>query len=274
MSSGLLVSVIMPTYNGNPIWLEQAIDSVLVQSLSSFELIIINDASSSDIEKTLLKLVWSDTRIHYLKNDINLERSASKNRGISHSRWEYIAFIDDDDIWCDPDKLKKQVDFLETNREYWLCWTDLIYIDENGSRQYEVKTKKSNDLIKNTLLWSNQFAHSSIMIRRDILDQSWLFNIHLSLAEDYDLWMRIWIYSKLSNLDFFGIYYRHRSNNTSSRNSLKIEIIAFWRSLQYIQYYPNRLKGIIFHLIAIFVPKNIIKYLIRYQASFSQKDQL
>lgn len=269
-----LISVILPTYNGNPTWLKETIDSVLVQSYTNFELIIINDASTNNVETQIKETVLLDSRIHYLKNDINLERSASKNRGICNSRWEYIAFIDDDDIWCDPDKLKKQVDFLEMNREYWLCWTDLVYIDENGSKQYEVKTKKSNDLIKNTLLWSNQFAHSSIMIRKEVLDQSWLFNIHLSLAEDYDLWMRIWIYSKLSNLDFFGIYYRNRSNNTSSRNSLKIEIIALWRSLQYIQYYPNRLKGVIFHLIAIFVPKNIIKYLIRYRASFSQKNQL
>lgn len=81
-----LISVILPTYNGNPTWLKETIDSVLVQSYTNFELIIINDASTNNVETQIKETVLLDSRIHYLKNDINLERSASKNRGICNSR--------------------------------------------------------------------------------------------------------------------------------------------------------------------------------------------
>jgi glycosyltransferase involved in cell wall biosynthesis len=77
---GPLVSIILPTYNGNHIWLSQAIDSVISQTYTHRELIIINDASTNDIEKTILDFQKKDERIKYLKNERNMERSFSKNR--------------------------------------------------------------------------------------------------------------------------------------------------------------------------------------------------
>jgi glycosyltransferase involved in cell wall biosynthesis len=75
-----LVSIILPTYNGNSKWISQAIDSVLNQTYTNRELIVINDASTNDIENTILEYTEKDKRIQYHKNDKNMERSYSKNR--------------------------------------------------------------------------------------------------------------------------------------------------------------------------------------------------
>lgn len=128
-----LVSIILPTYNGNSVWIMQAINSIIAQTYNNRELIIINDASTNDIEKTILQYVNKDNRIQYFKNEENLKLTKTLNKWIALSQGEYIARIDDDDIWCDPEKLAKQIDFMEKNTSYGLCGTCVINIDEEGS---------------------------------------------------------------------------------------------------------------------------------------------
>ena len=118
-----LVSIILPTYNGKVEWLSQAIDSVIVQTYTHRELIIINDASTNDIETTIMEYVAKDKRIKYYRNEINLKLTNTLNKGLKIAQGAYIARIDDDDIRCDKEKLEKQIVFMEQNAGYGLCGT-------------------------------------------------------------------------------------------------------------------------------------------------------
>ncbi len=113
-----LVSIIIPTYNGQTKWIQLAINSVLNQTFCNFELIIINDASTNDIEQCIINFLNTDTRILYYRNTENLGLTATLNKGLSYANGKYIARIDDDDIWCDQDKLSKQIGFMENNPDY------------------------------------------------------------------------------------------------------------------------------------------------------------
>jgi hypothetical protein len=192
-----------------------------------------------------------------------MERSFSKNRWILDSRWKYIAFIDDDDIWCDNLKLEKQVKFMEINSEYWLCGTWVILIDEDWKEFDKILNRWWDENIRNTISWSNQFAHSSVIIRKNILiKNNLLFNENFYLAEDYDLWLKIWLVSKFDNLQEYSIKYRDRRSNTSNKNIFKLKLNAFRVYLQYRKNYPNQIAWIIKHLTAILMPKFVVIFLV------------
>jgi glycosyltransferase involved in cell wall biosynthesis len=126
-----LVSVILPTYNWKDEWISKSIESVLNQTFKDFELIIINDFSTNDVEKVIKRFQKKDSRIVYLTNEENLKITKTLNRWLGVANWKYIARIDDDDIWNDNTKLEKQVNFMESYKDYWLCWAwKIIEINE------------------------------------------------------------------------------------------------------------------------------------------------
>lgn len=260
-----LVSIILSTYNWNHKWLLESINSVLTQSYKDFEFIIINDASINDIEKTILEYQKQDNRIIYLKNEKNLWLPQSLNKAISKSNGKYIARIDDDDIWCDENKLKTQVDFMENNPEYWLCGTWVILIDENKKEFDRVLQRSWDKNIKKFISGSNQFAHSSIIMKKDIFDKVWWYvdNSITKYTEDYDLWLRIWRVSKVNNLEIYGLKYRVRTWSISWKKAFKQQWNAFRVFLQYKNDYPNKWSGILKHLISVFMPKWVVGFLVR-----------
>lgn len=166
-----LVSIILPTYNGNNKWLTQAVSSVLNQTFKAFELIILNDASTNDIEKTILAFVQQDQRIVYLKNQKNLKLTRTLNKGIAHAKGKYIARIDDDDIWSNQEKLQKQVDFMEQHADYGLCGTAVQTINKEGKFLEYLPIRNKDNEIRKYLLRDSQFAHSSILIRTKALKE-------------------------------------------------------------------------------------------------------
>ncbi len=249
-----LVSVVIATYNWQEKRLSQTIDSILNQSYKNMELIIVNDASTNNIEETILKYKEKDDRVIYLKNKKNSERSYSRNRWIFESRWKYIAFCDDDDIWVDKDKIKRQVDFCENNEDYVLCWTSVIEMDEYNNMKDRIRQRSWDEILRNTLLQSNQFALSSIMIRKDVLLYSGLFDSNCNKAEDYDLWLRIGNYWKMENLTDSFICYRIRYWNTSTTSNMWIKKNSFKFMLENRKNYPNFLKALILRIWDIILP--------------------
>ncbi|HGF9542707.1 TPA: glycosyltransferase family 2 protein, partial [Acinetobacter baumannii] len=126
----MLVSVVLPAYNAE-LYLKEAIDSVLSQTFTDFELIILNDGSIDRTEEIILS--YNDSRIVYVKNEKNLGLIGTLNKGINLAKGKYIARMDADDI-CLPERFKKQVDFLEKNNEIDLIGTNAIKINNNGDR--------------------------------------------------------------------------------------------------------------------------------------------
>lgn len=119
-----LVSIIMPSYNTGR-FISETIESVLAQSYSKWELIIVDDCSTDNTDDVVNPYL-DDTRIHYIKNDTNSGAAVSRNRALREAKGKWIAFLDSDDLW-ESDKLKKQVAFMKDNN-YHFSYTNYISI--------------------------------------------------------------------------------------------------------------------------------------------------
>lgn len=180
-----LVSVIIPTYNRARAMCD-AVDSVLAQTFTGFELIVVNDGSTDDTAEALAS--YGDC-IHFI-NQPNRGVSAARNTGIVASRGELIAFLDSDDAWL-PHKLQAQVDFFAANPAVMWQQTEEIWI-RNGKR---VNPKKRHQKLQGRIFMESLelclISPSAVMLRRKVLDEFGLFDESLPACEDYDLWLRI-----------------------------------------------------------------------------------
>lgn len=261
-----LISIILPTYNGKAERLSQSIDSVIAQTYARRELIIINDASTNDIEKTILKYVAKDKRIRYLKNETNLKLPKTLNKGITLSQWEYIARIDDDDIWCDAEKLAKQVAFMEQNPDYWVIWTHVEFIDEKGTlliNKFDDATDKPDCEIRKKILSITQLNHQTVLIRKSIFTLVGWYNGSLDYYEDHELWLRFGTISKLYQHWEQMVQYRINTQwmsrwiNYSKKISRNLQNFGIYRI--YKNKYPNKLRWFIAVMIQ-FLPDPIINF--------------
>jgi glycosyltransferase involved in cell wall biosynthesis len=179
------VSVIIPTYNRGWI-LKEAIDSVLDQDFTDFELIVVDDGSTDD---TINHLEAYGFDIIVLQQN-NQGVSAARNRGIAASRAQLIAFLDSDDIWL-PQKLTRQVEFFAAHSDALICQTEETWI-RNGLRVNPKKRhqKRSGEIFEPSLTLC-LVSPSAVMIRRSLFDAVGLFDERLPACEDYDLWLRV-----------------------------------------------------------------------------------
>lgn len=257
-----LVSILLPTYNGNHAWLSESIQSVLDQSYTHFELIIINDASTNDIEKTILSYAKKDKRIRYYKNAHNLQLTLSLNKGIELSQWAYIARIDDDDIWCEKDKLQKQVSFMEEHPWYWLCGTGVININEAGQVLWKFDIPTSDDAIRSRLMRFNQFAHASIIIRKDVIVDVWMYNPAYNNAEDYEYRLRIGTKYSIHNLPDYALCYRTNTQWVSVTKARKQWILWLQIAYKYRKNYPWFYLYLPLRIAYLLLPKKISNFLL------------
>jgi glycosyltransferase involved in cell wall biosynthesis len=255
------VSVIMASYNwANTI--VKAIQSVLSQSYKDFEFIIVDDGSTDNTGSTLKNWEDIDNRIIIIKNNKNLGLTASLNKWIGHSTWEYIARIDDDDSWETPFKLEKQVNFMEINEEYWLVWTNINLVDENWNIYREVKMRETDNEIRKSIMLSNQFAHPSVLIRKSTLDLVWLYDESFKVAQDGELWLRIWKVSKFYNLQFIWLNYTEPLV-TSSQKYIKQRLAALRLVWMYAFNYPNTILGFFSRVLGVLLPKQVFQYVVK-----------
>jgi len=180
------VSVIMSVYNGERYLLE-AIDSIINQTFEDFEFIIINDGSTDGTKEIVES--YDDERIMLIEQ-ANMGLTKSLNRGLRLANGEYIARMDADDI-SHPERLHRQVSFLEQNKDIGLIGTDLLVINENGKLLYKINLPPDNPTIKQNMLKCNQFGHGSVMFRKECIDKVGFYREEVGPAEDYDLWLRI-----------------------------------------------------------------------------------
>lgn len=187
------VSVILPTYNRGGI-LEKAIDSVLVQTYTAFELVIVDDGST-DNTKNLVES-YEDSRIRYLYTEINQGAAAARNYGIENASadTDFIAFEDSDDLWH-KDKLEKQIEEIERHPEAGFCYHKIAYDMGGGYRAIlpdeGLPLEKKQGQIFAQLLYENLVDCPSMLIRREILNQTGGFDEMLKALEDYDLAIRL-----------------------------------------------------------------------------------
>ena len=179
------VSVIIPTYNRGWV-LREAIDSVLAQDYTDYELIVVDDGSTDNTRKIL----DSYGRDIIVLQQPNQGVSAARNRGIAESRAQLIAFLDSDDLWL-PQKLTRQVAFFKSNPDALICQTEETWV-RNGVRvNPKRRHHKLSGMIFEPSLALCLVSPSAVMIRRTLFDTVGLFDESLPACEDYDLWLRV-----------------------------------------------------------------------------------
>lgn len=182
------ISVIMPVFNKEN-YLYEAIDSILNQTITDFELIIINDASKDSSEQVIKQ--FNDPRIKYFKNTTNKGVSYSTNIGIELAKGEYIAKADSDDIYH-PNRLEKQLTVLESHSDINICCSDIEIINKDGSFKERWYYQSNSEVIKAQLLFNSSIANATIMFRSDIFkDSSIRYDENLKSAEDYDFYLKL-----------------------------------------------------------------------------------
>lgn len=181
------VTVLMSVYNGEK-YLREAIESILNQTFKDFEFLIINDGSTDSSRDIVLS--YNDRKIRLIDNEKNIGLTKSLNRGLNLARGEYIVRMDADDVSL-PERLEKQVNYLEIHPEVGVLGTWVKCIDEYGKPTRELHPPTEPDLIKWSLPFNNCLTHSSVMMRRAVLERVGGYNPEMVVAQDYDLWVRV-----------------------------------------------------------------------------------
>lgn len=181
------VSVIIPTY-GRANIVSQAIKSVLTQTYKDYEIIVVNDGSTDNTPEVIAQFGNEIRIIHQTNKGL----SAARNTGIRASQGDYIAFLDDDDLW-EPHKLETQIPILESLHKIGLIYSDMLFF--SGQDLLPGSYNKYYPTPSIQLLWNlfyvNYIPVPTVVVRRECLDEVGLFDETLTACEDYDLWLRI-----------------------------------------------------------------------------------
>ena len=222
-----ILSVVMTVYNGEK-YLREAIDSILAQTFSDFELIFINDGSTDKTSKILNS--YKDPRIKIIDQS-NKGLVASLNHGIKAAGGKYIARHDADD-GSEPTRFAKQVRVLNERPRVVMVGTSMKVMDSQGKILHEHFVLINNNELRQELLVRSPFAHGSVMFRKDVAVRAGLYNQKYWPAEDYELWLRMCEHGELTNIDEpLYIYREHEGGISFTNQKLQIQKLKDVQSL-------------------------------------------
>jgi glycosyltransferase involved in cell wall biosynthesis len=206
-----IVTVLMPVYNGE-IFLKEAIDSILNQTFTDFEFLIINDGSTDRSEEIILG--YKDSRIRYIKNDENLRLIRTLNKGINLANGQFLVRMDADDISL-PNRIERQVYFMQNNAEVVVAGS---WFQSTGDNNIIVQYPTLHNAIVTEFLYKCSICHPSTIWRLENLD-TLAFNTDFDHAEDYEFWIQCMNIGKLANIPEVLLNYRTHNMNVSSQYS-------------------------------------------------------
>lgn len=205
------VSVIMPVYNSVK-YINEAIDSILNQTFTDFEMILVDDCSDDGTREIIES--YKDSRIRIFYNSKNMGVAYTRNRALENARGEYIAILDDDDISLSI-RLEMQVKFLDENLEYGVVGGRTQLIDQNG-----MVINKSNvayvnpKYIKAIFLFRNVFCNGEVMFRRELaVSNNLRYEENCYGMEDFKFWIKMSKIAKMTNID--ELFLKHRVHEKS-----------------------------------------------------------
>ena len=226
------VSVIMATYKTDEKLLRESIESILNQTYTNFEFIIVNDGNAEDLR--VIKS-YTDKRILIINNEKNMGLPYSLNKAIEIAAGKYIARMDSDDIAVE-DRLKIQVDYMEKHQDIQLCG---MFAKNIGNKSgLSLNPLYRSDVLQIQLLYKCSLIHPTVMIRRNFLvDNNIKYNESFRYAQDYELWSRCNKISKISIIPTVGLLLRSHNSQISTQKKLEQD-----------NYYLQTLKGNMRHL--------------------------
>lgn len=206
-----LVSVVMSVYNGEH-YLREAIDSVLHQSFTDFEFIIINDGSA-DKSLSIIQS-YNDKRIILIDNEGNKGLIYSLNKGLEIAKGKYIARMDADDISM-PERFDLQVKQFENHPNAMIVGSDYYLL--NGNKNTYIKNLNDSDYQKAVLLFTPCFCHPTVMMKNVFKEHLIFYDKHFIHAEDYKLWTDLHAFGDYLNIDQPLLKYRHHASQISNQ---------------------------------------------------------
>jgi len=224
------VTVLMSVYNGER-YLREAVDSVLAQTFTDYEFVIVDDGST-DGTATILDN-YADLHIVRLTNEHNIGLTESLNRGLSIAQGMYVARMDADDVSL-PERFAKQVQFLDEHPDISVLGTGFQIIDDVGTRGVKVLFPTEPSLVKWQMFFYCPIVHPSVMVRRMVYERLGGYNPDVHHSEDYELWLRAPPETKFANLPDVLLQLRKHDQNKSIVNihlDLQSVLIADQRAL-------------------------------------------
>lgn len=231
MTQSPIISVILPVYNCEK-FVSEAVQSVLNQTFTDFELLIIDDCST-DATVSIIQS-FSDDRINLICKEKNSGYTDSLNYAISIAKGKYIARMDGDDV-CLPTRFQKQIEAMNANEEVILCGTAIQIIDSDKILKHPI----NHDDIKVKLCFSNAFFHPTVMFRKDVF-ANLHYNKEFEPAEDYDLWTQLVFKGKVMNIDEVLLKYRVHQNQISNyKNEIQINAMTIAQLRMFQRLFEN-----------------------------------
>jgi len=207
------VTVLMPVHNGER-YLREAVDSILKQSFTDFEFLIIDDGST-DGSKAIVKS-YEDPRIRLIANPENRGTVHVLNQGISEAKGTYIARMDADDISL-PTRLEKQVHFMDNHPEIGISGTAMRLI-KNGKLKNTRKLPETDEELKIQLLFSTCFFHPTVILRTE-LATAHPYPDNLVYTQDYNYWTKLALLTRFANHRETLLYFREHEGQLSLRKA-------------------------------------------------------
>lgn len=256
------VSVIMSIYNiGDMDILKAAVNSILNQSFTNLEILICDDASTDDTYDTAKEMSFHDSRIVLLQNSVNIKAGCSRNRCIEIAHGDYIAIMDGDDI-SHPDRIAKQVEYLDSHPDIDFVGTRARYFEHNprdcdGGYWFCSKPKKKD------FLYTLPFLHPTLMFRREALEKVGGYSPRklVTRCEDYDMLLRMYAAGlKGENIDEVLYYYRQNRVSYGKRKYRYRfnEAAVKWRGFYRCGLFPIGIAFAIKPLIVGLIPKRTL----------------
>lgn len=217
------VSVVMPAYNAEK-YIGEAIDSILNQTFTDFEFIIINDGSTDRTKEIILE--YDDPRIVLLENEKNSGIVVTLNKGLDAAKGEYIARMDSDDIAV-RERLQIQVKYMDKHSEIGVLGTG-IRIFGDYIEPYDRAFTTNPDQLKAELIFNSCVAHPTVMIRKVVLvSEHFRYDKHYSGAEDYALWWGLSQKAKIATVPDILHHYRIHRNQITQDKSEKYQKMMY-----------------------------------------------
>lgn len=215
-----LLSVVVPVHNGAD-WLAETLQSIYTQTYLHFELILVDDASTDNLQEVLNGN--PDSRLHVLRLEKNVGVAGARNAGIARAQGHYIAFCDADDL-CDSKRFEIQLSYLSAHPAVGACGTAFTCFD---TEDRETVVNPATDAeIRHALLRGNCFGMSTMMGRAELF-RNHPFDQTVALAEDYDLWTRLANSGvQLANLSQTLLRYRLHDQQASQQRAQRLDQLA------------------------------------------------
>ena len=220
-----LISVVMPAYNAQK-YISSAIESILMQTFTDLELIIVNDCSTDNTRSIVKSFIKKDPRVKLIDNKTRLNIALSLNKGISRASSNIIARMDADDISL-SNRLEFQYKLITSSKKIVVVGADIIIMDIDENELAIRNYPNSSEKLKACLFRYSPFAHPVVCFRKDIFDSVGGYNPKYSPTEDLDLWFRLGVKYRFGSVKKPLLKYRLYRNSSSNKSLRDLEILVF-----------------------------------------------